>query len=87
MLRIEEVALTINSSVQTLNNWYRWKKLNPENEYASMLPDYIQQGAKQTRYWRASDIGKLLEFKAVIPHGRNGVLGDITQKNRRRKNV
>lgn len=84
MLRIEEVALTINSSVQTLNNWYRWKKLNPDNELASILPDYIQQGPKQTRYWKSSDIGKLLEFKLTIPHGRNGVLGEITQRHTRK---
>lgn len=85
LLRIEEVALTINSSVQTLNNWYRWKKLHPDSIYAAMLPDYIQVGNKQTRYWNVEDIGKLIEFKTSIPHGRNGVLGEITQRRSKTK--
>ena len=80
LLKIEEVALTIGSSVQTINNWYRWKNLHPESEYANLLPDYFQDGPKQTRYWRSEDIHKLIEFKISIPHGRNGILGDITQK-------
>lgn len=88
-LRIEEVALRIGSSVQTINYWYRWKKLNPENEYAKLLPDYVQDGANQTRYWNSEDIWKLIEFKQKLPHGRKGILGDVTQKYRKgeKKNV
>lgn len=85
LLKIEEVAMTIDTSVQTLNNWYRWKKLNPDNEYAAILPDYIQSGNRRTRYWKSEDMYKLLEFKLKLPHGRNGILGDVTQKMRRRK--
>lgn len=82
-LKIEELALTIGSSVQTINNWYRWKKLNPENKYANMLPDYWQNGPKQTRYWKSSDVWKIIEFKKSIPHGRNGILGEITQPKKK----
>lgn len=82
-LKIEEVALTIGSSVQTINNWYRWKKIEPNNEYASLLPDYIQKGNKQTRYWKAEDIWQLIEFKKAIPHGRLGILGKITQPKKK----
>lgn len=84
LLRIEEVAGIVGSSTQTINSWYRWKKLHPENEYAILLPDYIQIGKKQTRLWKRDDLWKILEFKNTIPHGRNGILGDITQKTSRR---
>lgn len=84
-LKIEEVALTIGSSVQTVNNWYRWKKLHPEHEFASLLPDYFQSGTRKTRYWNAEDVWKLIEFKKTIPQGRHGILGDVTQKGVRKK--
>mgnify|MGYP002622418860 CR=1 FL=1 len=84
-LKIEEVALTIGSSVQTINNWYRWRKTNPDNDFANLLPDYIQSGPKQTRYWNPDDIWKLIEFKQTIPQGRNGILGSVTQKGARKK--
>lgn len=84
-LKIEEIAMTIGSSVQTINNWYRWKKQFPDNEYADLLPDYFQDGPKQTRYWKAEDIWKLIEFKKAIPHGRNGVLGPVTQPKRHKE--
>lgn len=90
LLKIEEVAILIGSSVQTINMWYRFKRSEPENEYAKMLPDYIQKGGlRSTRYWTQKDIYKLIEFKQSIPLGRNGVLGTITQKyvKRRRKNA
>jgi predicted DNA-binding transcriptional regulator AlpA len=85
LLRIEEVALLVGSSTQTINNWYRWKKIHPENELTKLLPDYIQQGNRQIRYWKNSDIWSIIEFKNSIPHGRNGILGDITQKRSKKK--
>ena len=84
LLRIEEVALLIDSSTQTINNWYRWKALHPEHPLAQKLPDYIQNGARQTRYWKKSDIWSITEFKNSIPHGRSGILGEVTQKKSRR---
>lgn len=80
LLKLEEVAVIIGSSFKTINNWYMYKKAYPDSEYAQMLPDFVQSGPRQTRYWRESDIWKLLEFKKAIPQGRNGVMGAITQK-------
>lgn len=85
LLKIEEVAMLIGSSIQTINVWYQFKRKNPESDFAKMLPDYIQDGARQTRYWAKDDVWKLIEFKNAIPHGRNGILGDITQKQYRKK--
>lgn len=80
LLRLEEVAILIGSSGKSINNWYMFKKANPDNEYAKMLPDFIQNGERQTRYWKREDIWKLIQFKQAIPQGRNGVMGSITQK-------
>ena len=80
LLKVEEVAVLVGVSVKTINNWYSFKKLEPENEYSLMLPDVIQSGERQTRFWQESDIWKILEFKAKIPKGRNGILGKVTQK-------
>ena len=80
LLKIEEVALMIGVSVQTINIWYRWAKEHKDNEYAQLLPAYRQTGNRQTRYWTQSDIWKLIEFNKTIPRGRNGVMGDVTQR-------
>ena len=78
-LNIEAVAVLINSSVPTISSWYRWKKQNPDNEYAKMLPPFERHGAHKARYWKYEDIWKLIEFKQSIPQGRNGVMGSVTQ--------
>lgn len=86
MLRIEEVAVEIGSSIFSINLWYRFKKQNPDNKYAKLLPDFYQPtGSRQTRYWRKSDIPRLLDFKTTIPHGCGGVMGSLT--NRKGKTV
>lgn len=84
LLRIEEIALLIGSSTQTINNWYRWKAIHPEHPLAQKLPEYVQAGVRQTRYWKKADVWSLVEFKNAIPHGRSGILGEITQKRTRR---
>lgn len=83
-LRIEEVALLIGTSTQTINNWYRFKTLHPEHPLAQRLPAYEQSGPRQTRFWNKSDIWAITEFKNSLPHGRGGILGDVTQKKLRR---
>ena len=80
LLKIEEVAILIGSSSKSINNWYWYKREHPESDIVRLLPDYIQEGSRQTRYWKESDIWRLLEFKQAIPHGRNGLMGDVTQK-------
>ena len=79
-LNITEVVLATGISYNTLNNWYRFKKKYPENEYSKMLPEFRQETTKATRYWDKSDIWRLLEFKSKLPHGRGGVMGMVTQK-------
>ena len=79
-LRIIEVAVLINRSVQTINMWYQWKRENPDNEYAKLLPEYEQDRNRGTRYWNREDIWRLIEFSQKIPKGRNGFMGEVTQK-------
>ena len=79
-IKIEELAMRIDSSVQTINNWYKWKRDNPKNELAQILPEYEQEGNRQTRYWNTGDIWKMIEFKQAIIHGRNGVMGQSRPK-------
>lgn len=85
LLRIEQVALAVDVSIQTINIWYRWKRQNPDSEYAKMLPDFIQNGKRQQRFWNKSDVWRLIEFKNSIPQGRNGILGSVTQKYVKKK--
>lgn len=79
-LNATEVSLLVGCSVPTLNYWYRFKKENPDNHLAKMLPEFSQQGGRQTRYWHQDDVFKIIEFKNSIPKGRNGILGSVTQK-------
>ena len=85
MLRLEEVAILIGVSGKTINNWYMFKKQFPDNEYAQILPEFIQSGSRQTRYWKESDIAKLLTFARKIPTGRGGIMGELTQKYIRKR--
>jgi len=85
LLRLEEVALLVGVSGKTLNNWYAWKRTNPDSELVALLPDYVQEGARQTRLWRKEDVYKLIEFRTRIPQGRNGILGSVTQKYVKKK--
>ena len=80
LLRAEEVALSVGISVKTLNNWYLFKRANPDDEYAQMIPDCIQKGSRRQRFWKQEDIWNLMKFKQSIPTGRKGVMGVVTQK-------
>ena len=82
LLSATEVCVLLDCSIYSLNNWYTFKRENPDSEYAKMLPEFLNldAGTRRKRFWKESDIGKLLEFKASIPHGRNGVLGSVTQR-------
>ena len=78
--------MLVGVSHRTIENWYMWKRKHPKDKLARLLPDFHQDGNRQTRYWRTSDIPKLIEFKNSIPHGRNGILGDVTQKYYNKEN-
>lgn len=75
-----EVCVLVGISIYTLNNWYKFKKAEPKNKYAKMLPKFTQSTSRQTRYWKRTDIPKLIEFKNSIPQGVSGVMGKVTQK-------
>lgn len=86
LLKIEEVAVLIDTSIQTINIWYQWKRANPNNKLALILPNYVQSGPRSTRYWKQKDIPRLIKFKQSVPHGRNGVMGEITQRRKEKTN-
>lgn len=89
LLNLNEIAMIVGVSVQTINSWYKWKRLHPEHELTKLIPDFVRIGNKNTRYWKQSDAWMLMEFHSAIPQGRNGIMGDVTQqyyrKTRRKK--
>lgn len=77
-MKIEEVAMRVGVSVETINRWYREKKNNPGNEFLQALPCY--ELAKNpfsgvVRFWTSEDVWKLIEFKSKIKVGRTGQMG------------
>lgn len=80
LLKIEQVAVLVGSSYKTIQNWYAWKKENPNHELAKLLPAPIQEGPRRPRFWKREDVWKLIEFKEKVPQGRGGVMGCVTQK-------
>ena len=85
LYKAESVAFYLDISLQTLNYWYAWKRANPDNERAEMLPKYMQRGKKGTRYWRKEDIQTLKKFRDTVIIGRNGIMGSTTQKYTKKK--
>lgn len=79
LLTIEEVAVSVGVSTQTINIWYRWKKQNPNHERAKLLPAPIQAKPRQTRFWELQDVMQLIEFKNSVKTGRDGIMGSVTQ--------
>ena len=80
-LNAMQVAVVVGITVPTLNSWYKWKQLNPDHKLVKYLPDYFTvEGKGRTRYWEQADIEKLILFRASIPHGKNGILGQVTQR-------
>ena len=81
MVKVQELAMMIDTSAQTISSWYRWKAKNPEHELAKLLPEYTRiEGCRRTRFWKESEVWRLAEFKRSIPQGRNGLMGEVTQK-------
>lgn len=80
LLTIEEVAVLCKVSVQTINNWYRFKRENPNDEYARLLPMYETVGGHGQRFWNKSDLDSLMAFKQKMPRGCKGVMGSVTQR-------
>lgn len=91
LINATQICALCDISIYTLNNWYRFKQNDPDNQYAKMLPEFTKAPGKTTRLWKTEDVAALLTFKATIPHGRKGILGDVTQiytrKERNKKNA
>lgn len=80
LLSLTELAIILGVSVYTINNWYSWKRKNPKHEYAKFLPDPQQKAPHSIRQWKKSDVPSLVKFQKIIPRGRNGVMGGVTQR-------
>lgn len=87
LFKVEEVAILIDSSVNSINLWYKWKRAHPEHQMAKLLPDFVKSGVKHTRYWKETDIALLKQFKESMPKGRNGLMSDITQRYVQKRRV
>ena len=79
-LTAQQVVVMLGISENTLNFWYRFKRENPDNEVAQLLPDYMKEGEKGKRYWKRTDLNKLIKFQQTLPKGRNGIMGGTTQR-------
>lgn len=81
-LKIEEVAMRIGVSSQTLNRWYKFKRENPKDEVSKRLPAYklVTNKSGKVRLWQTEDLQKLMEFKAQMVSGRDGKMGKYKGK-------
>ena len=81
-LKVQEVAVLVDISVKTLDYWYMFKRQNPRNPYAKMIPKYEtkQINGRFVRLWTMEDVEALKQFKESIPRGRNGFMGSVTNK-------
>lgn len=86
-LTAQQVVVLLGISENTLNFWYRFKRQNPDNEIAQLLPEYMSEGVRGKRYWKKDDLWKLIEFQKSVPKGRNGIMGTVTQKYCKKENA
>lgn len=84
-LTAQQVVVMLGISENTLNFWYRFKKENPDNEVAQLLPEYTKETEKSRRLWKRSDLDKLIKFQQTIPKGRNGIMSGTTQRYYKKK--
>lgn len=77
MMKVEEVAVRVGVSVQTLNRWYKYKKNHPDTELSKRIPNYTKRKTSSgyVRLWKDDDVWKLVEFKTQLKPGRTGKMG------------
>lgn len=74
-----QLSQYLNVSVPTINIWYKWYFGDfPKPDDVPELPKFESRGARQTRYWKVSDLPKIVAFKKWLPHGKKGVMGAYT---------
>ena len=81
-MKIEEVAVRLGVSVQTLNRWYKFKRTNPKDDMSRHLPMYkkVKHTTGFVRIWTDTDLEKLVEFKQLVKRGRTGKMGEYKGK-------
>ena len=53
MVKAQELSMLVDTSIQAITNWYRWKEEHPDHELAKWLPEYTQlPGGRRTRVHR-----------------------------------
>lgn len=88
LLNVEQVSVLIGKSSATINAWYRFARKNPDTDIAKYLPEIIRNN-RGVRYWKRSDVDKLIKVQEKIPLGRTGPMGrygGIGTKNGRKEN-
>lgn len=86
-IRIEEIALVLGVNQFSIERWYKFKRENPDNEYAKILPEFtyqINSKNRKVRCWKASDIEALKKFQDNIVLGTKGFMG--ASKKEEKKN-
>lgn len=79
-IKVTGLALMLNVSAQSINNWYKWKETNPEHKLAKLLPDYLVLNG--TRYWCQDDVYKIAEFISQLPKGNSKNSIRLTRKDK-----
>lgn len=81
-MKIEEVAVKLGVSVQTLNRWYKFKRENPKDDISRRLPMYkkVKCATGFVRVWTDNQLQELVEFKSLVTPGRTGKMGKYKGK-------
>lgn len=86
LIKIAEIAVALDVNQFTIERWYKFKRENPEDEYAKMLPDFVylkNSKNRPIRYWKESDLYALQKFQECIGKGTKGILGQLNTKERK----
>lgn len=87
LIGIDEIYMKTGIHPNTINTWYRWYD-NDSIEKPSCvphLPVYQQFEKRGKRFWREDDIKFILEFKKWVPKGRAGLMGNVSQTRKCKK--
>lgn len=78
-----QVAIRLNVSPYTIKRWYEfWENIANTDVHEldklvkngmPVLPEYEVAGSRGDRLWNEEDIEALEEFKAWVPHTKNGI--------------
>lgn len=77
-----QVAQHLEISVRTLDNWVKWY-YDPNTHKpvdTPVVPAPTQEWVRGPRYWTAGEVKALEVFKAWVPKGRAGVMGETNSR-------